>query len=96
MFFSEKKIHEFQELGFDMFISLTYILLFLYFSGISNEAKTRLDNIDNYIRIYICLFLIYRFNPFRKKYQFTSLDRKIAFSAGLFIFTTSFLKFAIL
>lgn len=96
MFISQKKIHEYQEFGFDIFISLTYILLFLYFSGISNEAKTRLDTIDKYIRIYICLFLIYRFNPFREKSQFTSLDRKIAFSAGLFIFTTSFLGFEIL
>jgi hypothetical protein len=96
MFISQKKIHEYQEFGFDMFISLTYILLFLYFSGISNEAKIRLETIDKYIKIYICLFLIYRFNPFRGKSQFTSLDRKIAFSAGLFIFTTSFLGFEVL
>lgn len=96
MLFSQKTIHEYQEFGFDLFISLTYVLLFLYFSGISNEAKTRLDTIDKYIRIYICLFLIYRFNPFRGTSEFTSLDRKIAFSAGLFIFTTSFLGFEIL
>jgi hypothetical protein len=96
MFFSQKKIHEYQEVGFDMFITLSYILLFLYFSGISNESKTRLDKIDKYVRIYICLFLIYRFNPFRETSQFTSLDRKIAFSAGLFIFTTTFLGFEIL
>lgn len=96
MFISQKKIHEYQEFGFDIFISLTYVLLFLYFSGISNEAKTRLDKIDKYIRIYICLFLIYRFNPFREETHFTSLDRKIAFSAGLFIFTTTFLGFEVL
>lgn len=86
---SSKTLHAYQELFFDGFITLTYILIFLYIFGISGEAKAHLDIIDNYIRIYICLFLIYRFNPFRTKYEFTSLDRKIAFSAGLFIFTTT-------
>jgi len=91
MLFSKKTLHKYQELGFDIFIILTYILIFLYVSGISMTAKTHLDTIDKYIRIYICLFLMYRFNPFRTNYEFTSLDRKIAFSAGLFIFTSSVL-----
>jgi hypothetical protein len=38
------------------------------------------------------LFLIYRFNSYRKnKIQFTDLDRKICFSAGVYIFTFSFI-----
>jgi hypothetical protein len=47
---------------------------------------------DYYVRIYICLFLIWRFNPFRGSVTFTDLDRKIAFSAGLFIITTTALN----
>ena len=93
MIISKKAIHGYQELFFDGFITLTYILIFLYTFGISAMAKKHLDIIDNYVRIYICLFLIYRFNPFRSKYDFTSLDRKIAFSAGLFIFTTTVFGF---
>jgi hypothetical protein len=89
MIISKQTLHGYQELFFDGFITLTYILIFLYAFGISAMAKKHLDVIDNYVRIYICLFLIYRFNPFRTKYEFTSLDRKIAFSAGLFIFTTT-------
>jgi hypothetical protein len=42
------------------------------------------------IKILIALFMIYRFNSYRKyKIQFTELDRKVAFSAGLFLFTTT-------
>jgi hypothetical protein len=93
MLFSKKFIYGYQEIVFDGIISLTYVLVFLYLFGISNFAKEKLDIIDKYIRIYICLFLIFRFNPFRTKYEFTNLDRKIAFSAGLFIFTTSILGF---
>ena len=51
-----------------------------------------LDTMDYYIRIYICLFLMWRFNPLREKPEFTELDRKIAFSAGAFILTTTALN----
>jgi len=56
------------------------------------EAPVYLSNLDYYVRIYICLFLIWRFNPLRTKYEFTDLDRKIAFSAGVFILTTTALN----
>jgi hypothetical protein len=51
-----------------------------------------METIDYYVRIYICLFLLWRFNPFRKINKFTELDRKIAFTAGLFILTTTALN----
>jgi hypothetical protein len=35
---------------------------------------------------------MWRFNPLRTHYEFTDLDRKIAFSAGLFILTTTALN----
>jgi hypothetical protein len=35
---------------------------------------------------------MWRFHPFKKHYEFTDLDRKITFSAGLFIFTTTLLN----
>jgi len=35
---------------------------------------------------------MWRFNPLREKYEFTELDRKIAFSAGAFILTTTALN----
>ena len=76
---------------FNVFIIVSYILIFLTALGLSQNAPKFLTTLDYYVRIYICLFLIWRFNPFRK-IQFTNLDRKICFSAGLFILTTTALN----
>lgn len=89
---SKTKLHNLQNRIFNVFIYLTYLLTFISAIGISELAPTYLDSLDYYIRIYICLFLIWRFNPLRKNYEFTDLDRKIAFSAGLFILTTTALN----
>jgi hypothetical protein len=91
MFFN-KKLNDFQEHIFNLFIIITYISLFVSFLGWSSSAPKYLESLDYYVRIYICLFLIWRFNPFRKISQFTELDRKIVFTAGLFILTTSALN----
>ena len=86
------KIHKLQEKIFDTFIYLSYFLIILSFLGFSNIAPNFLEKIDYYVRIYICLFLIWRFNPMRNIDKFTNLDRKIAFSAGMFIITTTALN----
>lgn len=70
---------------------LSYVLVISAYLGISINAPKYLDELDYYMRIYISLFLLWRFNPFRT-IVFTELDRKIAFSAGLFIITTTALN----
>jgi len=87
-----KDLNKIQETAFDMFVIISYILIILSFLGFSSNASLILSKIDYYVRFYICLFLIWRFNPFRSYYEFTNLDRKITFTAGLFIFTTSVLS----
>ena len=87
-----QKLYEYQNNFFNIFIIISYILIIISFLGLSNSAQSYLVTMDYYIRIYICLFLIWRFNPFRKLDKFTDLDRKIAFSAGIFILTTSALN----
>jgi len=89
---SKLKLHEAQSNFFNIFIYITYALLFISALGISQTAPKYLDSMEYYIRIYICLFLMWRFNPLREKYEFTDLDRKIAFSAGAFILTTTALN----
>jgi len=89
--FSEK-LNYIQEKFFDIFIVFSYVIIFISFFGFSDSAPQYLVNIDYYFRIYICLFLIWRFNPFRTVYKFTDLDRKIAFNAGMFILTTTALN----
>lgn len=85
-------LHKWQESFFNIFIYVTYILIILSSLGLSQTAPKYLQYLDYYVRIYICLFLIWRFNPLRSYYEFTDLDRKIAFSAGLFILTTTALN----
>jgi hypothetical protein len=67
------------------------MLYFAVLLGVSVNAPSYLDNVDYYAKIYVSLFLLYRFNVFRK-ITFTDLDRKIAFSAGLFLFATTALN----
>jgi len=85
-------LHKYQEYLFNIFIYISYILIVVSSLGLSETAPKYLSNLDYYIRIYICLFLIWRFNPLKSNYEFTELDRKIAFSAGLFILTTTALN----
>jgi hypothetical protein len=85
-------LYSVQDKFFTGFLFVSYILIFASFFGLSNSAPEYLATLDYYIRVYTCLFLIWRFNPFRTLDKFTELDRKITFSAGLFILTTTALN----
>jgi len=89
---TKKFLHNIQDKFFNVFIFVSWTLIILSSLGFSQYAPKFLEDLDYYIRIYICLFLMWRFNPFRTHYEFTDLDRKIAFSAGLFILTTTALN----
>jgi hypothetical protein len=89
---SKYKLYLFQDLFFNIFIIISYVLIFISALGLSKNAPEYLRKVDEYIRIYICLFLIWRFNPIRHVDKFNDLDRKIAFSAGMFILTTTILN----
>ena len=89
---SKKVLYKLQLKFFNMFINISYLLIFISAIGFSSFSNGYLESMDYYIRIYICLFLLWRFNPLRNHYEFTELDRKIAFSAGLFILTTTALS----
>lgn len=80
------EIYFLQDKSFDLLIILSWILYILIAFNISVHAPNYLDDLEFYLKLYISLFLLYRFMPFRK-IKFTDLDRKIAFNAGIFIFT---------
>ena len=89
---TKSQLHKWQERLFDIFIYVSYLLIIVSSLGLSQSAPKYLQSLDYYVRIYICLFLMWRFNPLRSSYEFTELDRKIAFSAGAFILTTTALN----
>lgn len=81
-------IHKIQNQFIDAVLYITWGLYIAIFFGISANAPQYLDVLNSYVKIYVSLFLILRFNPFRKV-KFTELDGKIAFSAGMFLLTTT-------
>ena len=81
-------VHGIQEKIFNIVIFINYLLYFIIIFGISINAPDYLSSLDYYVKMYISGFLLLRFNPFRKV-EFTELDRKIVFSAAIFIFTTT-------
>jgi hypothetical protein len=87
MIFS-KDIHTFQEQMFDLVSFLTFFLYFIIVLGISVNAPEYLNKLQYYVKVYIGLFLVWRFNPFRRV-KFTRLDAKIAFNAGIFLMATT-------
>ena len=70
--------------------TLTYILYFGSFVGLlSSNTSQYITTIHKYMEMYVSLFLVYRFNPFKKRNTFSKLDREIAFTAGTFLLMTS-------
>ena len=89
---SSQKLHSFQERAFDIVFIILYLLIVISALGFSKNAQKYIEQLDYYIKIYVCLFLMWRFNPLRSQYEFTNLDAKIAFTAGFFILTTTILN----
>ena len=81
-------LHTFQLKAFQVILYLTWLLYFVIAFGLSANAPQYLNDMQYYVKIYVSLFLILRFNPFRR-IKFTELDAKIAFSAGIFLITTT-------
>jgi len=83
--------HDFYTFQNNFYTIVVYITWLLYFAialGISVNAPEYLNTLQSFMKIYISLFLIYRFNPFRRV-KFTELDAKITFSAGIFLLGTT-------
>lgn len=83
------ELTRFQSNIMDIALGITWILYVAILFGLSTNAPDYLDELQYYVRLYVSLFLIYRFNPFRRV-KFTFLDAKIGFSAGIFLLTTIF------
>lgn len=83
------KTYKAQYYGFLAFIVVNYITYILAALGVASISPKYIQTLDFYVKIYISLFLIIRFNGFAGKIEFTDLDRKIAFNAGFFLLTTT-------
>ena len=82
---------------FNIIVYVSWILYIAIVFGFAANAPQYLNNVQFYVKLYVSLFLLWRFNPLMrtKNQQFTELDAKIAFSSGLFLFTTTFINSAL-
>ena len=67
-------------------LNFSYVLYFLAMLGISSLAPQYLSHLRIILKIYVAILLIYFYNPITyKEKKFTDFDRKLAFSAGIFL-----------
>jgi hypothetical protein len=79
-----KDIHIFQHRLVDLIQIITIILYVVISFGLSTVAPQYLSYLKQFLKIYVSLFLIYRFNDFRTV-KLTELDKKIGFNAGILL-----------
>lgn len=69
-------------------LRISYVLFFLAFTGVFTLNPTYLTTLENFIKYYISIILIIRFNPFVKR-EVTNFDKKLVFSSALFLFIST-------
>lgn len=68
----------------------SYVLFALAFTGIVSSAPRYLNLLEAVLRYYVAIFLVVRFGPWvHTGRQMEEFDRRVAFSAGLFLLLTS-------
>ena len=68
------------------FISIIcYILIIVSVFVNSEKAEYIFKEIEYYLKLYMALYLIWRFNPYRKQINITILDRQIIYGSAFFI-----------
>ena len=77
-------LYEFQSNLITGITIITYFLYVVIALGLSASDPRYLDDLVYYTKIYVGVFLVTRFNPFRRV-KFTPLDARIAFNAGMFL-----------
>ena len=74
-------------------VYLSYLLFGLALTGILQVNPKYLSRLESGIKYYVCAFLLLRFNPITHKPARSAataeFDRRIAFSAGLFLLLTT-------
>jgi hypothetical protein len=91
-----KTFYKFQSTFLTVFKWITILTVVLFLFGvIENKPKMFLE-FTFVIKLFLAFFLIYRFNKYRKdkdNLKFTDLDRRICYSAGIYIVIISFVDY---
>ena len=87
-----KNFYNFELKFLTYFSFITKFTVVLFLVGIFQNKPYILIQFNFVVKVILAFFLIYRFNSYRKhKIEFTELDRKVCYSAGIYIILISFL-----
>jgi len=87
-----KNFYNFELKFLTYFSFITKFTVVLFLVGFFQNKPYILIKFNFVVKVILALFLIYRFNSYRKhKIEFTELDRKVCYSAGIYIILISFL-----
>jgi len=83
-----------------VFIVLSFFVnafFILYVFGFLKNKNIWIENISFYLKMFIGLFLVAKFNPFysltRSGTSFTNFDKRVVFSAGIYILIINVIVF---
>ena len=66
----------------------SYFLYTLILLGLSATAPKYLSTLQSFLKVYVSLFLLWKFNPYRDE-NMTKFDKRVVFSCALFLLTTT-------
>ena len=77
-------------MAFHWFDIITLSMAFIFMYGLIQNAPLIFIQVNFLIKVFIAMYLMYRFNDFRRITTITLLDQKICSSAGVYLFIFSF------
>ena len=87
---SQKSFHSLHQSAYLFFMYFSYILyIFSLLLYSDKDLRWLSDAVDQFLRIYIGLVLVIKYNPYVKEKGFTAFDRDLVYDAGLFILLTT-------
>ena len=66
----------------------SYVLYFIAFTGILSLNPSYLSVLETFIKYYISIMLLIRFNPFVDR-KITKFDKKLVFTSALLLFIST-------
>ena len=86
---SNKFIYNLQYTFVRWFRLITLIVVTLYVVGFFAKVPVGYNEVKFIFEFLIAIFLLYRFNSYRKKIVLTELDKEVAFTAGEYLLVVS-------
>lgn len=76
--------------AYNYYIIISYVIYFAVLIGVFSTVPQYVVVINSFIKIVIACILLYKFNPFQQNYILSKFEKKIVFSAGIYLLLTTF------